>query len=47
MEAQEADWDSMVASARERLPTDFFSHVENLMRASYEDIPKRDGALPD
>ena len=44
-QAQEADWDSMVASSREKLPTDFFSHVENLIRASYEDIPKRDGAL--
>lgn len=41
----EAEWEGLVASGRGSLSTSFFQHLENLLRASHDDIPKRDGEL--
>lgn len=39
----ENEWEGLVTSGRGSLSTSFFTHLENLVRASQDDIPKRDG----
>ena len=39
----ETEWEGLVASGRGSLSTSFFAHLENLLRASHDDIPRRDG----
>ncbi len=40
----ESEWEGLVAAGRGSLSTSFFAHLENLLRANHDDIPKRDGA---
>ena len=43
VETPETEWERLVASGRGSLSTSFFAHMENLVRANHDDIPKRDG----
>ena len=43
LSAPESEWEGLVAAGRGSLSTSFFAHLENLLRANHDDIPKRDG----
>jgi len=42
MSTPESSWEALVTSGRGSLSTDFFAHMENLVRASHDDNAKRD-----
>jgi len=46
MSTPESSWEALVTSGRGSLSTDFFAHMENLVRASHDDNAKRDGKPP-
>lgn len=45
--APEAEWESLVVADRGFLTTNFFAHIENLIRANHDDEKRADGEFKD
>lgn len=44
-ERDSSEWEGLVAAYRSVLTSDFFAHIENLIRAAHEDPAEQEGEL--